>query len=153
MSQLQRVAATNALITKLRNASGLAGVTVFFGGPRDDLVKGLLAYVWCAPGDGTIEIPAMRAGRKTRDDRFTIDVWTVAYVEGAADGATAAAAAEVLAGAVESAIADDVKLTGSGLDFLISLTVTNLDGPVPSPTDTGYGAALHFQLTAWLRYQ
>lgn len=96
----------NQIVELLRLRPPMAGVAVEPGWPGDKFVKAEM--VWIDHIAGTSEIPVMTAGRKQRDDKFTIHLLTrVAGYKSLDD--TVTRLSEIM-GAVEDILADDPTL-------------------------------------------
>lgn len=91
------------LVSALDARSGLDNVDVTYSHPGDALQP---EAVYLGGVRGTHELPIMRAGRKPRQENYTIDVW----FEVIRDGTTSQEAEErawVLFGELEDLLADD----------------------------------------------
>lgn len=106
--------ATTSLIPATRNAIHAAllvslaggGVQVSYSHPGDAVER---ETVYLGDATSSQRYATMKAGRRTRDEEFTIDVW----IEVTTDGPDARAASErawVLVGAVEDILATDATL-------------------------------------------
>jgi hypothetical protein len=96
----------SALLAALQARPALASVQVEFSHPGDTDEN---ETVYLGEVRGSSTIPVLRAGRKVREERYTIDVW----IDVAADGPTAEGASErayALYGELEDILADDPTL-------------------------------------------
>lgn len=129
-----RVAAKRRLVELLTDQPILEGVQVTYGWPGNDLQH---ESVWVGATRGPVTIPTMRAGRKARDDLFTIDVHFMAGTPGQPDAETADARVEELYTALE-----DVLATKNTLDDLDGILRAIQNGDVefadPQATDQGW---------------
>lgn len=109
-------------------------------------------HVWFDQTDGTVEISAMRAGRKPRIDEFGIDVVVVANSPGST-AQQAAVRSEELYSLLESVIADD-PVIGGGITGLNWVRVSRVRGPLCRPTDpAGWRAVWRLTLTCHTRLE
>jgi len=95
-----------ALVTLLAARPGLADVQVEYTHPGQELQG---ETIFLGDSRGTAELATIRAGRRTRTETYTLDVW----IEVNSDGPTAQTASErawTLAGEVEDQLADDATL-------------------------------------------
>jgi hypothetical protein len=140
-----------ARLKALLDAAAPSGVTVTRGVNRDPATGPLIAI-----GDMLgVEsgVPAMRAGRKAYDDRFTIEVLCIAWRSGVPDFDEVDAAAEVLGEVVRSTLADHPQLDDGtdGLPGVVSAVVTLADGPAPWRTNIGVGSVMRLEITVHAR--
>lgn len=94
------------LITLLTARAGLAGVTIEQCHPLEAIDD---EAIYLGQSRTTSDIPTIRAGRKARQEQYTLDVW----VEVVRDGPTAQSASErswALVGEIEDMLADDPSL-------------------------------------------
>lgn len=95
-----------ALVALLQARPGLAGVQVGYSHPGDALER---ESMFLGGTRGRHDPANLRAGRKHRDEAYTLDVW----VDVSADGPTAQPASErawALIGELEDVLADDPSL-------------------------------------------
>lgn len=126
-----RSATKSALLTLLQAHPDLAGVQVEYGWPGDSWE---VESVWIASVKGTVSISALSAGRKYRDDVFTITV----LIQAGRLGQTALDAdlrAEVLYGALEDVLANDPSL--GNVDGLLWAQLSSAEGPTTRLTKEG----------------
>lgn len=121
--ELDIAATANGTGIQLRIGTGLDGVLVEPGWPGDRATDEI---VWIDELDGDVVIPVMTAGRKHRDDRFTIPFEIRVAGKGDLDS-TMCRVAEILA-AIEDEFADD-----PGVDEFTGL----IDAVVDSERMTG----------------
>ena len=107
-------------------------------------------HVWIDRVTGTVEFPLMMAGRKSRDDKFTVRV--IFQASGPGDTiAETDARAETLYAALENLIAPDPSL--AGMDGIIHALLDTVEGPMGELTDEGAvsfmfaDVAVHARLT------
>lgn len=146
-TSFKRTAIVQALQQHLADHADLVTVPVFAAPPRYRPLR----FIWLVAGEGDVDIPVMRAGRKVRDDSFGIDVWCVHVGEGDPDGLVTAAGAEQLGSAVDDLLADDPHLQVDDIDHVLTVTLERADGPDVAMTDTGYEAAMHLVVRAQVR--
>ena len=91
-------------------------------------------HVWLDRCTGTVEFRLLMAGRKTREDEFTIRVVFQASAPGD-DLASTDERAESYYAALEYLIADDPSL--DGMDGIESALLASVEGPVGELTDEG----------------
>jgi hypothetical protein len=137
-----------ALVAHLAAAN--PGTQVEWGRPQDALIKRKTIYVGDVDGDS--RIPTMKAGRKERDEQYTVDVL---FVSAPPRGSRSTAARDVLAmyATLEDMVAGDPTLGGGvvtysgyasgyshlgGIDGVWAVTV---DGYSLRPAPTGEAAA------------
>ena len=105
------VAAKSALVNALAGRPGLADVAVSYAWPGDALER---VALYLGNVTGRHDPAGMRAGRKSRDEEFVVEV----FVEVRADGEPQEVADEravAVAREVEDALADDPTLASSSL--------------------------------------
>lgn len=100
---------------------------------------------------GTIAPANMKAGRKDRDDRFTIEVWLIAFVAGASTAAEADELVDAMFSDFEDIFADDPTLGGT----VSGLLHAYLDGPANGPnsrqTPTGWASFRSTTVSCYVR--
>lgn len=148
-SSFRRTDVVATLAARFADSPELVGCPVYTAPPRSDVRPP--RFIWLAAGDGIVVIPTMKAGRKVRDDTFQVDAWCLAYGDGDPDGTATSVAAESLGQAIDNVLADDPHLKLEGIDYVISVTVSDANGPRPIPTEIGYEAAFHLVLEAKVR--
>jgi hypothetical protein len=99
-----RTAVKTRLVDLLTDA--LNPVQVSYGWPGQDLQD---ESVFCGQTTGQVTVADFRAGRKTRDDTFTVEVFFLAMKPGQT-AAQAEERAEELYGSLETALAENPKL-------------------------------------------
>lgn len=143
--------ATRRRLVELLSAEpvGLDGTVVRYGTPPDAVNE---RSIWLGDITGETTVANMRAGRKARDDRYTIEVHCFAFALGDETGEAADLAVEELADAVVDAVHADVTLGGviEGLSWC-----AQLGGPANGPdafrTDDGHGSYRTLSLTCQAR--
>lgn len=135
-----RTAAKARLATVLTAA--LSGVQVSYGWPGQDVAR---ETVYIGKTRGAYEHAGFQAGRKQREDRFTVDVWFVAANPGQATPLVAEQRVETLFAALDTALADDPRIgnTVSGLSWSL---VGSVDGPDSSPNDEGWVSVIRAEV-------
>jgi len=114
---------------------------------RDQVAAGIIAL-----GDlefvGT-SVPTMKSGRKAYNDRYSLEVLSLAWASGTADFTEVDVSAEAGAELVRSVLADSptLELSGAGLPGLVSAVLTELDGPNPWYTKEGVGSGCRLLIT------
>jgi hypothetical protein len=102
--------------------------------------------IWVGAVEGELLVPTMRAGRKRRQDEFTVDVWVLAGIPGNGTAEEAEERCELLVYAVDDVIADDPHL--GGLDGLRGgAYVSSIEGPDAEPTDEGWLGVARVRVT------
>lgn len=132
------------LVTLLRDQLG--GVQVEYGWPGDTLEADA---VYVADVDGTVEIPTLKAGRKHRDDQFTVTVLIQAGLAGGDLAETAERAARLYA-ALEDVLADDPSL--DGFDGLLDCELGFVAGPNTFRTSEGAVTFYACEINCQARY-
>jgi hypothetical protein len=131
-----RTAVARRLIDLLRADPTLTDATIRYGAP--DQVGTLAVFVQIAEDGGTTTAN-MRAGRKSRNDEFDLEVWVALHVPGS-DQLEAAERVELAWASVENVLADSptLALDGDGVPGLIhAMQAGDSDGPRTTPTETG----------------
>jgi plasmid stabilization system protein ParE len=132
-----RVDTRRRLLELVRHRAQTLGAQCEYGTPPDGIAYG---SVWFGDISGETTVADMRAGRKARNDEFSIEVHAFAFVTGDETGEAADRAVEELAGAVDDVLADDPSLGGT----VPGLSWVRLDGPANGPnafrTDEGHGS-------------
>lgn len=142
-----RAATKAALTTALAAHATLSGVQVENGWPGKRLER---EAVWVARVTGSITFPFMMAGRKIRDDEFTV---TVLFMSGK-PGTTLAesdARAEVLWSALDDILAADQTLSIDGVEWL--LEGVTVEGPTGEYTDEGAVSFVSAEVSVKARYE
>lgn len=98
-----------ALFTQFQSASALSGLQVAYSFPGDATTN---SVIYLGDVRGTSVIPTMRATRKTREEKYTVDVW-IEIADAQNDSSGAEATAFQMYGAVEDILANDPTLGGS----------------------------------------
>lgn len=136
-----------ALVAALRSHPNLAGVEVSVGWPGKHLER---EHVWLARTTGTVTYPHQMAGRKTRQDEFTITVMFMAAQKG-----QTLAEGQQRVQAMYQAL-DDLGADGETigtLDSVIwSLHGEQVDGPDTEETDEGSAAFMRADVSVEARY-
>ena len=104
-------AVKTAIITALAARAGLAGVQVEYADPAKHRQDELIYF---GNTRGRHEIAAIRAGRKPRNETYTLDLYIGAVKRGETVSAAEDRVAALLA-EVEGLVADDPQLTAAGL--------------------------------------
>lgn len=107
------VTVKKAMVTTLQARAGLAGIQVSYAHPGDKLEPD---SIWMGDVRGHHEIAALRAGRKVRNEEYTLDV-IVSVLKAGGDVQDAEDRAFVLFIEVEGALADDPRLGGTVLEW------------------------------------
>lgn len=137
----------SALVDALRNHSLLQGVDVFTGWPGESLGR---EAVWISRTSGQITYPFMMAGRKTRDDEFTV---TVMFMAGSPGNTIeeADARVEVLWSALDDVFANDQTLSVDGAVW--TLEGATVEGPTGEFTDEGAVSFIQAEIEVKARYE
>lgn len=93
--------------------------------------------IWVIRVTGETTFPFSMAGRKTRDDEFTVRLAFAALVPGDSE-VEAEARVESYVDALENLIAADPSM--GGLDGVMAATYSLVEGPDTYPADEGFGA-------------
>lgn len=135
----------DAIITLLNGDSTFDDVQVSYGYPGDNATQE--ESIWLGFAEADVDITALRAGRKRRDETYTLQVIVeVIKVGGTQEEADERCAA--LAGAVESAIADDLQLDLGSTIFWAYVTGWNQVG---GAIDRGHACRMELELTIQAR--
>jgi hypothetical protein len=111
-------------------------VPTTYGWPGEELQADRVYLVGPGPGQGAVTYPVMMAGRKQREDKFTLSVILSAVAQASFDGDNAVHAAEtraeVLYAVLEDAFANDQSLNelDGVVAALLGPTVSGPDGEV-----------------------
>ena len=135
-----------ALVDSLGLQAGLAQVQIQYGWPGDTLEKD---SVWLGGCNGQLSIPVLQAGRKQRDDEFTVDVYIATGTRGMTAVEADTKVVEYLS-ALDSVLANDPQLLT--LDGLVAAVVTNIQGPDPSLTAEGASSFATATVSVHARY-
>ena len=123
MSTALIVAARQALTSALALRGGLAGVQVAYAWPGDTAQR---EVIFTDGGDGLIEIAALRAGRKTRNEDATFKVVVRVEVPGG-DQSTADARALTLGKELEDYLADSPTALNGAVAGVIDTVVESYE--------------------------
>lgn len=110
---------TRHVVELLRGAPGLVGVDVWSMWPGDRHV--VPAMIWVDGIDGDLEIPVFQAGRKQRDDRFSLPVLTRVFSRSVDDADGVMERLIDITAVVGDLLADDPGI--QGLDGVVSAEV------------------------------
>ena len=133
-------------------ASGdLAGASVHYAVPRADQPDAE-RVIYLGDVDGALEAVTLVGGqRQPHEDRFTLDVYGLAFAPGDPSGRDAVRLAAADLAAVVDLIADDVSVGDlAGLDG--GAVLGDLEGPNPGPYHDGSFAGWRLGLDAFARY-
>lgn len=148
-----RTATAVRLVTILNLDADLAGATVTFGHPGEQLTGDTFVAVVLSP-EGRTERANFKATRHQRDDFYTLEVHVALFGDDLDEyGATTSAACEALAGVVQGVIAEDPQLAldGSGLSGLVSAQQGSFSGPNLYRVGDGYVAECQLDITCHAR--
>ncbi len=143
------------IVTLLTAEPSMAGATVTFGHPGEQLVGDTFVAVVLSP-EGRTERANFKGGRHQRDDRYTCEVHVAVFGTDLSDfGEAISQTCEDLAGVVDGLIATNPTLAidGNGLSGLVSAATTAVNGPNLYRLADGYAAeaqvdvACHARLT------
>ena len=136
-----RVDVKRRLYDLLSRAGDNALVQVSYGFPQERVED---RAIWLGSVTGTSEIANMKAGRKSRDDAFDIDVWVWANQPADGTGVDADEACIDLYATVENVLADSptLNLEGAALTGLLHAVVSTVEGPTVFPTDEGHASQM-----------
>jgi hypothetical protein len=141
-----RTAVIDALVTALKAKPVLANIQTSEGWPGKSLEH---ESVWVGKVTGLITFPLMMAGRKIRDDHFTV---TIIFMSGN-PGDTISDAndrVETYYGALEDIFADDQTL--GSLDGVLSILLDQVEGPRGAFTDEGATSYITADIAVHARY-
>lgn len=143
-----RTATRRKIFDLLTAAGDLAGVQVSYAEPRTAQKQ----CVWLGAITGEHQVAGFTANRKQRDDDFTIALFVGVISEPDATGQDADETCETLFATVENVLADDPVLTSAGpADGLLWAVLGKVDGPSPSPAETGYVSLITAQINCKAR--
>lgn len=142
-----RTATRVRLVDLLSAAPQLAGVQVAYGWAGQDAEN---ESVYLGDTRGEVEVAAMKGGRKSRDDRFSFDLWIVAGAPGQDGPQAADERAEELYAVVEDVLAGDPEL-GRAVPGLVHAVLGDVDGPTADPTDEGWASLIRAEVRCWAR--
>ena len=122
--------AVRARIVELLTDTAPSGVAVYHGQPAQWPNEGIVV----GPTSGSSEVKLMQAGRKRRNDTFTITIFCWSSVPGQ-DAITAESRCEEFLAVVDDALADNATLGVEGVKWA---TLNQVDGPDSEGTDEGW---------------
>lgn len=130
------------LVARLQARSGLADVQVSYVWPGDAVEQ---AAMWLGDARGSNDYPVVRAGRKPRDETYTIDVFMQALSPDGWDETSEVRALELLS-ELEDSVAADVGLgLGATLPTLVARLATwTLTNGVLG--DSGWGSLIRAEV-------
>jgi hypothetical protein len=132
-----------ALVTLI--GSALSGIQVTYGRPADDKLNRECVYV--AEAIGTHRVPVFKAGRKPREERYSVEV-VVAVIKGRGDVTDSESRAFTLLAAVEDAVANDPTL--GAVDGLVHATAGSWE-TAAEQTAEGPAAVIRFNVDCLAR--
>ena len=151
-TKLNRVAVMDRFRQLVELTSTDLDLSVVLGPPRNPQ-QGKLLVIGDVTGDMTVA--HLTAGRKVYDDRFSVEVLSIAWDSGAEDHSRCDADCEAITEHVRDLIADrphlELQPGASGMDGLVAATVAQVDGPNRWWNPEGAGTAMRLTVDFHVR--
>lgn len=152
VTRINRVEVMDRLRRLIEDTSTDPDLEVVLGPPRNPQ-QGKVLVIGDVSGDLTVA--HMRAGRKSYDDQFSVEILAIAWDAGGEDHTKCDAEAQAITEHVRDVVADrpqlELQYGASGMDGVVAATVGTLDGPNRWWNPEGTGTAMRLTVEIHVR--